>query len=273
MTEERSPQSEQPGGAPAWVFFVLTFLWSWSFWGLAVASGRPWSEPPTLLFYALGGMGPSLTALLLIHLGYGGEVPGAFWARVRETGRISPAWYLIILAVALLPSIVATWAVDGGGASGAAMSGGATGAIVIVAVSAAFAEELGWRGYALDRLLQRRTALAASLVVGVAWTAWHLPFYFIDGTMQQEAGLGSLDFWSDMVTRLPLAVLFAWVYVNTQRSILSAMVLHALDNLASVLVGPEGPQVLARLALLGAWAATVPSVWGADLRAERAAVD
>ena len=260
------------GGATAWILFILTFAWSWSFWGLAIVSGRPWTELPTLVLYALGGIGPSLTAVLIVHLGHGGETPGAFWHRVRDAGRVSPAWFLVILAIAFLPSVVARWPEGGGGTSGAEVSAGPSGAILVVAVAAAFAEELGWRGYALDRLLVRTTALGASLIVGIAWTAWHLPFYFIEGTIQQEAGLWSVDFWSDMVTRLPLAVLFAWVYVNTRRSILSAVHQHALDNLASVLVGPEGSQVLVRLALLAVWATMVAAVWGRSLRVGRRAL-
>lgn len=139
---------------------------------------------------------------------------------------------------------------------------GFSGAILAVAVGAALAEELGWRGYALDRLLRRHTALTASLLVGAAWTVWHLPFYFTEGTIQQQAGVGSPDFWADMSARLPLAVLFAWIYVNTGRSILSAVALHALDNVASVLVDPRGAQLLVRLAVTTGLAVAVTVLWG-----------
>ena len=36
-------------------------------------------------------------------------------------------------------------------------------------------EELGWRGYALPKLLEKRSPLIASLIIGVLWGAWHLP--------------------------------------------------------------------------------------------------
>jgi uncharacterized protein len=45
-------------------------------------------------------------------------------------------------------------------------------------------EELGRRGYALPRLLAQRSALAASLILGVMWGAWHLPPFFVTGTPQ-----------------------------------------------------------------------------------------
>ncbi len=246
----------QATAKPVRLFFALTFAWSWFFWGLAIASGRPWTAFPTVLFYVVGGFGPSFMAILLVHTGRGGESPAAFWHRVRDVRRISPAWHLAIVAVAFIPSLTATL-VPTGLAPVTGGQVGFTGGILFVAVGAAFAEELGWRGFALDGLLARRTALTAGLLVGIAWTIWHLPFYFIEGTIQSDAGLWSRDFWSDMITRIPLAVLFAWIYVNTGRSILSALLLHALENVASVVVGPNGRQVVVRLIVLTVGAAVV----------------
>ncbi len=44
-------------------------------------------------------------------------------------------------------------------------------------------EELGW-GYALDRLQTRWDALTSSLILGVIWSLWHLPLFYIVGTSQ-----------------------------------------------------------------------------------------
>src|SRR5262245_24409880 len=38
---------------------------------------------------------------------------------------------------------------------------------------AALGEELGWSGYAIDRMQARWNALAASLLLGLLWAAWH----------------------------------------------------------------------------------------------------
>jgi uncharacterized protein len=42
-------------------------------------------------------------------------------------------------------------------------------------------EEIGWRGYLLNRLLVRRSALAASLIVALVWWIWHLPLGYLPG--------------------------------------------------------------------------------------------
>ena len=236
--------------APPWVFFALTFAWSWTLWGWAALIGRPWTAAPVLALYVLGGLGPTLVAAALVHAGLGSEAPAAFWRRVVDVRRITPRWWLVLLGVAFLPSIVATaMPVAGGGAGGGEMADFGIG-LLVVAVAAGFAEEPGWRGFVMDRLIERGTALKAALVVGIMWTLWHLPFYTIAGTVQSEAGVGSADFWSDMLTRIPLAVIFAWIYLRTGRAIASAVALHALDNLASVLFDPQGAQLGVRFAII-----------------------
>ena len=42
-------------------------------------------------------------------------------------------------------------------------------------------EEPGWRGYALPRQLSGQGSLRASLVLGLAWSAWHLPLWLTRG--------------------------------------------------------------------------------------------
>ncbi|MBF6061354.1 CPBP family intramembrane metalloprotease [Nocardia terpenica] len=48
-------------------------------------------------------------------------------------------------------------------------------ALVVVTVIAAACEELGWTGYATDPLRRRHGTLAAALILGTVWAAWHLP--------------------------------------------------------------------------------------------------
>ncbi|MGQ0742291.1 MAG: CPBP family glutamic-type intramembrane protease [Alphaproteobacteria bacterium] len=42
----------------------------------------------------------------------------------------------------------------------------------------ALGEEIGWRGYALPKLMERRSFLTAASILGVLWTIWHFPKLF-----------------------------------------------------------------------------------------------
>jgi membrane protease YdiL (CAAX protease family) len=47
-------------------------------------------------------------------------------------------------------------------------------------------EEVGWRGFALPRLLARYPALGASLVLGAIWALWHLPYALTEGSAMAD---------------------------------------------------------------------------------------
>jgi membrane protease YdiL (CAAX protease family) len=84
-------------------------------------------------------------------------------------------------------------------------------------------EELAWRGYALDSLQVKWKALTSSLMLGTAWTVWHLPLFFIQGSYQHSLGLGTGQFWLYMMDKVPLSILMTWIYNYNRRSTLSAI--------------------------------------------------
>ena len=86
-------------------------------------------------------------------------------------------------------------------------------------------EEIGWRGYALPRLLATRSMLSASLILGVLWGAWHLPTFFIPGLPQH-----SIPFSAFMLLTIAYSVLFTWMYVRTAGSVLIATLFHGSIN-------------------------------------------
>jgi len=89
----------------------------------------------------------------------------------------------------------------------------------------AFPEEFGWRGYLLDRLQARWTALAASLVLGALWGLWHLPAFFINGVSQAYMPLVPYLIWACAVS-----IIVTWIYNNTNGNLLAAMLFHASIN-------------------------------------------
>jgi membrane protease YdiL (CAAX protease family) len=88
----------------------------------------------------------------------------------------------------------------------------------------AVAEELGWRGYALPRLLAGRSALSASVILGIIWAAFHLPL-FLPGQLNSH-----LQFWPVPLMFFGMSVLSTWIFKHTGRSVLLVSLFHAMAN-------------------------------------------
>ena len=86
-------------------------------------------------------------------------------------------------------------------------------------------EELGWRGFALPRLLKGRSALSAAIIVGVIWGVWHLPAFILAGTPQNN-----MSFPLFMIGIVALSVLMTWAFKGTSGSVLVAALIHWAFN-------------------------------------------
>lgn len=97
---------------------------------------------------------------------------------------------------------------------------------VFVLLFIGVAEEPGFRGFALHRLLTKRPPLAASLILGVLHSIWHLPL-FVSG--------------AEPIAIVPIiisgSVLLTWLYVYTRGSVLLTMCMHASVNTSAGYVG------------------------------------
>jgi membrane protease YdiL (CAAX protease family) len=103
----------------------------------------------------------------------------------------------------------------------------------------AVSEELGWRGYAIEELQKRYTALNSALIIGIIWAFWHTPAFFIPGLSQYEyGGLLSWNYIGMMAGVTAGSVLHTWSYNNTGRSIAVAGVLmHFTQNATLIFLG------------------------------------
>ncbi len=90
----------------------------------------------------------------------------------------------------------------------------------------ALGEELGWRGFALPRLLMFTDARAAALILGVVWAVWHLPAFYV-GSLSQSG----FDFLPFVFRVTAFSVFMTWLFVNTRGSVLWAgIVPHMFFN-------------------------------------------
>ena len=119
-------------------------------------------------------------------------------------------------------------------------------------------EELGWRGFALPRLLKDRSALSAGVVLGVIWGVWHLPAFLIAGTPQN-----SMSFPTFIVGAIALSVLMTWAFKGTRGSVLAAVLIHWTFNTCTDMT--RMPLALVSVGLLVIAAAVVVAITGPEL--------
>ena len=136
--------------------------------------------------------------------------------------KVAPVWYLVAIGLPLALQLVAVAINPLLGAAapnwGAIPPLGEVAAWVAIFLvfSGPLGEEPGWRGFALPRMLERQGALAASLLLGVLWAAWHLPL----GLVGDLTVYGSIN-------AVLAAVVFTWLWQNTRGSVLLAILMHA----------------------------------------------
>lgn len=262
MTNDNRQQSP-------YIFLGLTFDISWLFWVTAALTGKDASTLPGTLLIALGGIGPMASALILLFATGDREARRDYWQRIIQFRRIGPGWYAVILLILLVLNGLAILLDMLLGGSGAALADRFASQPLIILPFIVFTlffgplpEELGWRGYGLDRLQTRYNALVASLILGAVWAVWHLPLFFIAGTYQNGLGLNTLPFWLFMLGILPQTILITWIYNNNRRSTLSAILLHFMINFTGELFDLSSR---AEATLVGLWivaAVVVVLVWG-----------
>lgn len=192
---------------PITTFYLLTLAISWPL-GLL---------PP----------GVSIAAIAVAALIDGRRGVGALLRRVT-VWRVGVRWYLVallgpvaLLAAAASVNVLAGAQVATEGPLVDWLELGKLFGLQVVGVFAGAWEELGWRGFALPRLLERVSPLAASLGVGVLWAVWHIPL-FMSGELP----------WADAAALVVLSILFTAVFVRTKQSVLIAFLMHAAFNAA-----------------------------------------
>jgi CAAX protease family protein len=201
------------------LFFALAFAITWGLQLPALlAKARIIEGAPDrfMVLVGLGAFGPMLAAMIA--------------ARAEGTGlkalfgplgawRVGARWYLAALALPGGIFVLAAAAWNGLGHAEPLVYLPDNAAYLAAAVVFPFGEEVGWRGFALPRLMTKMGPLAASAVIGVVWTFWHVPML----TLQ---GVRPLLYCAFVPFMVGGSVLFTWIYRHTRGSLLLAVLTH-----------------------------------------------
>jgi membrane protease YdiL (CAAX protease family) len=261
-----------------WLFFVLVFCWTWSFWIAAAVLGVSAQSALGIALEVLGLLGPMLGGIGFTYFTQSKETWLEYWSRIIDPKRIRLKWYLIIFL--LVPGLYAA----------AMLLDIASGAPVLVQerltpylsapltiipfllrvfIYGPVPEELGWRGYALDRLQARWNALVSSLILGAIWAIWHVPLFFIKDTLFYNQGIWSLWFWLFVVEVIPTAVIYTWIFNNTRRSTLAAILFHFMSNVTAEFANVTDRTNMYQTLLWIIAAIVVVALWGAGTLTRR----
>ncbi|MGC1323195.1 MAG: CPBP family intramembrane glutamic endopeptidase [Candidatus Udaeobacter sp.] len=214
---------------PLVFFFLLSFVFSWSYWGLHKALQLPGP------LFALGAAGPLASALMVLAITSG--KPGVLALLRRYVHwRIGLQWYLVTLIGVQVLMFLSFVVVPGALAEFVAPNWSfvprylSEFAFTLFLAGGPLLEEGGWRGFALPRLQRLYGPLLGTVILGALWSLWHLPFFVgplaLTGPDTTFASV-SITFVLFTIGLIGLSVVMTWVLNNSGGSVLMAILLHA----------------------------------------------
>ena len=227
------------------IFMIFTLIITAALYiPIPLMGWSPYTFPGIILLF-FGGSVPSWLGIIMVLTTYGKEQRRDYFQRIYQLKRIKPVWWsaLLLLFPAIIAAAILLSLVLGGTMPGMDNLKSIIANPVVwfplvgmSFLSGPFSEELGWRGFALDPLLKRYGFTKANLILGLVWGIWHLPLFFMPQTWHGQIGFSLTGFWMFIIMTLGLSFIMGWVYVNTNRSILAAILMHLSSNFASQLI-------------------------------------
>jgi uncharacterized protein len=237
---------------PLILFFVIAFAMAWILMGLPVAQnyGLLAEVLPLELLLVLGSWVPNIAAFIVI--GFVIKQKGGIKALLKGwlKWKMHPGWYLLAFSPVIF-GIVTIWVyqwIYGYSPSTEFFADPAAfiGLLVLITITGAMGEELGWRGFALPRLQLRMNALSASILLGLIWALWHLPLWF--------AGLGfeAIPYRAYMLIGVSFSVMVTAACNSSGGSLLIATLFHLFLNVSVNMIENEAFTILAAVFVIAA---------------------
>ena len=175
------------------------------------------------IFFYISIWSPTISAMIIA-----GFIGG--WPEIKKLlsgflkWKVGGFWYFAGFFLMIGPLVfTGFYLLLGGEAPG---NPGLTGGLIFITlistiINGPLSEEAGWRGFALPRLESRFGSLISSLILGIIWACWHIPFYFIEPRM---------PFYIFIILVLVITILMTWAYNSTNGSLLITVIFHFSFN-------------------------------------------
>ncbi|MCR4396033.1 MAG: CPBP family intramembrane metalloprotease [Candidatus Saccharicenans sp.] len=221
------------------LYIPLVLALSWTPWWLAVSTGRGLENLAVKVLLLAGLLAPAVVALVFILLGEEAEYHWDYWRRAVDPTLISRVSYRLIFLLPVIITLMATL--------GSFIFGGSLSQLKIMPQVRAhlpsilvfifytffigpFPEELGWRGYWLDKLKDRMSGLRASLLIALVWAVWYIPLFLVKGFPLQAKTREPLFLAFYFIELFPKSVILTYLFLKNRRSTLAAILFHFMIN-------------------------------------------
>ncbi len=215
-------------------FYLIAFGYSWGVW---LAGNLLGSRMDTTALVSIGGIGPLIAAIVHFIWSYNKQQKKDYLSRIVRMKGIPAAVWLVALFMPFLATGIAC-------AADSLLSGGP---VQLFTLQDAFVqagwtyplfllmfgplpEEFSWRGVGLDTLAAK-SVFRGQAIVAALWMLWHVPLFFVKGSIQNNLGFFTPDFYLFFVNLLLLSLITGWVYLRSGGSILLAIIVHYTMNL------------------------------------------
>lgn len=217
--------------------FVLVL--TWTPWLLAVSTGRGLENLAVKVLLLAGLLGPALVALGFILFSEDAEYHWDYWRRVFDPTLISRSSFRVIF---FLPLVITLAAVLLSFLLGESLSqlklvpqvrAHIPSVLIFIFYTffiGPFPEELGWRGYWLDKLKNKMSGLRASLLVAAVWALWHVPLFMVKGYPLHSKTENPLLLALYFLDLFPKSVIFTYIFFKNRRSTLAVILFHFMIN-------------------------------------------
>ena len=238
---------------PLLAYFILAYVITWSLWGLMILFSWDIKSLPGNILSPLAIFGPTLAGIIMTASLYGKGGLSDLATRFSFSSR-QIRWFAMAL---LIPFFIIVMAIVISTLMGSSIPANLGIAIWMAPLLVEFVrvlflggplgEEIGWRGFALPRLLLgNMTAMKASMVLGLIWGLWHAPFYAVAGSGQndmiQAGGSFFMLFPAFVIWVMAMTVIFTWLHKITNGNLWIAILFHTAINTAAFFPSVIGVQ-------------------------------
>ncbi|MFZ4800092.1 MAG: CPBP family intramembrane glutamic endopeptidase [Bacteroidia bacterium] len=208
------------------LFLLYTFSITWASWLIIIICNTYfntllYSTPTFWIPYTLGSLGPFISAYLIYRQFKEYFKDKTFVKYIFGTKPTTKVW--LIFGLFLAWRLFMIWISFG-------INKPISISILSILINLPFVlvlgglEELGWRGILQPKLEKSITYLPSVLVVGIIWSFWHLPLWFMKESVQS-----GFPFWLYFLSGLVLTASFTTLYKYTNNLFL-CMLSHAWFN-------------------------------------------